>query len=92
MDDSWAENVGPLLNALEDVGIDPVEWARDPDMGVFYQDGCKACGWHPSLKGKMDKDSIEFAMGYLQATGNLTNVTWAEQIEDFLRKEKDDAD
>lgn len=34
-DQNWMDNVGPLLAALSDIGLDPVEWAADPDTRAF---------------------------------------------------------
>jgi len=95
MDDCWMENVGPLIQALKDMGIDPVEWAKEPDVSVFWfysdpnnflQTLLEEKIWIPEAT----QDDIHFALGYLQATGNLTNKSWAEQMAEGLKKEKDD--
>ena len=92
MNDNWMDNVGPLLTALENLDIDPVEWAKDPDMEVFWgesdsdvqgQRRIPVRMWLP----KQEPDLIHFACGYLQATGNLTGLSWAEQIQQQLDKE-----
>lgn len=99
MDDCWMENVGPLISALEELGIDPVEWAEEPDHSVFTyvpDDGTAQLGptLRPEIKpmGMYDQVlcDINFACGYLQATGNLTGRTWAEQMAEGLKKETTD--
>jgi hypothetical protein len=80
-DDCWVENVGPLITALEELGIDPVAWAKDPDFSVFNRERDER-----GLEGGEGYMSeIDFAAGYLQATGNLTGRTWAEQMEDYRK-------
>lgn len=79
------ENVGPLISALEELGIDPVEWARDPDMEVFWGEADRddlMQKFFPEKKWlpEQQPDDINFACGYLQATSNLTNMAWAEQV------------
>lgn len=89
-DECWVENVGPLITALQILGIDPVDWACDHDFEVFYEkDAHGAITRH--LRAGLDSlepDTLHFACGYLQATGNLTGQTWAEQIDEFLAAEK----
>lgn len=105
IDDCWMDNVGPLISALEKLGVDPVEWACDPDHAVFCIPAGKvhdpilknACNYLSDLRpllremGSYDQVmcNINFACGYLQATGNLTGQTWAEQIADALAEEKE---
>jgi len=77
----WWENVYPLLDALEILGIDPVEWVVECDFGHFIKDGTRELV--DELTG-VEPDQIFFACGYMQATGNLTGRTWAEQIAHYL--------
>lgn len=80
-DDSWADNVGPLITALEALGLDPVDWAKEPDTRPF-RDG-------EGLKSTLATlEDVHFGMGYLQATGNLTGRTWVEQLEDHRKQWK----
>lgn len=85
MDDCWMENVEPLLEALERLGIDPVVWAADHDFAPFFTEGTREMV--DQLTG-IEPDLIFFACGYLQATGNLTGLSWEEQIRQQLEKEK----
>ena len=89
MDDCWMDNVGQLITALEKLGIDPVEWAREPDHGVFTAPP----GFPDVPPDEMNAYQqllcdINFASGYLQATSNLTNMSWAEQMAEGLRQEE----
>ena len=83
IDECWWDNVGPLLTALEKCEIDPVEWAMEPDSSEL-EDALEERGF--ASLGLTEQ--IHFAMGYLQATGNLTDITWAEQIADALAEEE----
>lgn len=84
MDDIWYDNVEPLLEALKQLGIDPIEWAGDHDFGPFFRDGTRELV--DELTG-LEPDQIHFACGYLQATANLTNKTWVQQIEDYVDRQ-----
>jgi len=84
MDDLWYDNVEPLLEALKWLEIDPIEWAGDHDFEPFFKDGTRELVH--GLTG-IEPDQIFFACGYMQATGNLTNRTWAEQIAEYIDKQ-----
>ena len=89
MSEEWWANVGPLIEALEELGISPVEWAsaEDPcDMAVFeplINPDPETFVAHPKLLEDHIRrmGRLDFACGYLQATGNLTGKTWAEQFQ-----------
>lgn len=87
MDDNWADNVDPLLQALERLGIDPVEWAADHDFAPFFKEGTREVV--DELAG-IEPDQVFFACGYMQATANLTYQTWAGQIADHLASRRSD--
>lgn len=81
MDDCWHDNVGPLLEALKELNVDPVAWAAEPDFQVFHRD----LSQFPIHEDRGRMSLIDFACGYLQATGNLTGRSWQEQIREGLK-------
>lgn len=86
MDKLWYDNVEPLLEALNRLGIAPVSWAGNHDAGnhdfaPFFKEGTRELV--DELTG-IEPDQIFFACGYMQATANLTGRSWVDQIRDDI--------
>ena len=80
---SWADNVGPLIELLEQFEINVLDWAAYPDVGEV-----EARLDNSDMQVDILRSAVHFACGYMQATGNLTGMSWEDQIKRHLESEK----
>jgi hypothetical protein len=71
------ENVWPLINALETLGVDPVNWARDPDFAPFYW-ACAPLGGQ-CIRTRLTRLAIRIYCGVIgSSVGGMSN--WPRRV------------
>ena len=79
-DDCHNENVWPMVEACEAMGVD-VRTASEICSDDWFKEACLKAG---GAAGTFS--DIVFAAGYLQATSNLTGETWSDQLVRALKE------